>query len=187
MGHQSQAIWSCPLGRSHKYQGSRLVYTLLSGRCRWAGSRQRENTEMASTACIPWEKLHNPLDMCQMWSPAQSARISKEAPSQKDQEPGLCLSTLSVQCSGGGSLPRTISPTATVSQESGTRASLATRAMWSRDIPRASVTKPGAPDIKTMGPDAHKAPPQESDSKEYPSSKSSGKDYSQRLDSWMCV
>ena len=168
MSHQSQAIWSCPLGRSHKYQGSRLMYMLLSGRCQWAGSRQRENTEMASTVCIPWEKLHNPLDMCQTWSllPAQSARTSKEAPSQKDQEPALCLSTLFVQCSGGGSLPRTISPTATVSQESGTQASLATRASWSRAIPRASVTKPGAPDIQTTGPEAHKAPLQESDCKD---------------------
>lgn len=34
----------------------------------WAGTRQRESSQVVSTAYVPWAQLHSPLDVCQSWS-----------------------------------------------------------------------------------------------------------------------
>ena len=101
-------IWRCPLGGNHRTPGSRQVHKLLSGRYWWAGVEQCESAKMASTACVPWEQLCRPLNMCQTWSLPLSPKLQdkQSSPSQKD----WCVfcSPLSVQCPVGGSLPRTI-------------------------------------------------------------------------------
>ena len=59
-----QAIWHCSLFGSCKNRGSMPAYKLFPGKNWQAEARQKES---ASTAYIPSEKLHYPLDMCQTW------------------------------------------------------------------------------------------------------------------------
>ena len=88
-------------------------------------------------------------------SSAQSSRTSKRPRSQKDG--GGCPSLLSVQYSGGGSLPRVITPIARRTQECKPPSPPVTRARYQSSIPWETCTKLGAPDIKIRVPDACKA------------------------------
>ena len=89
------------------------------------------------------------------WSSGQSSKTSKRPPSQKDG--GGYPSLLSVQYSGGGSLPRVITPIARRTQECKPPSPPVTRARHQSSVPWETSTKLGAPDIKIRVPDACEA------------------------------
>lgn len=106
-------------------------------------------TALQAIKCVP-----NLKPASESKAPGQSGLLHRKT--------GVCLSPLSVQCPGYGSLPRTVSPIATAPQDAGVQApALATRARRSRGIPWVAATKTRAADVKISIPDVCKAPLQE--------------------------
>ena len=77
----------------------------------WAIARQRGNSKIA-----PWEKFHRPLEMCQTRSLTFKPNLlDKQIDLSLRKTAGgrgggeSCFSLLSMQCSGGGNLSRSLS------------------------------------------------------------------------------
>lgn len=85
-GHQSQEICRCPWLAIAKTWGSRGVHKLSSDRNQQSEARQREGSQVASTACLP--EIHSVShQMCtkpEACPSGRSARMPKRPPSQKD-------------------------------------------------------------------------------------------------------
>lgn len=106
--------------------------------------RGRESTMVASTACVPWEQLHRPQNICQTWRlPLRPKLQDKQRGSFTERLVGGGYTSIHCLCSapGVGSLPRTISPVAIVLWDPGMQAILATKAKWSRGVSWAVMAK----------------------------------------------
>lgn len=113
--------------------GLQNLHNLFTGRYWWAGTRQSESTKMVSTAYVPWEQLHSPLDVCWTWSlPLRLKLQGKQRALHSTERLEVCLSLLSVQYPRRGSLTIAICPIITVQWDLGMQAPLATRTGWSR-------------------------------------------------------
>ena len=142
--HQSQMIWRWSLGSNHKNWRSRQMHKLRSGRHWWVGTRQQGSVKTASTAYVPWEQLCRPINVCQTWGLPLSMKLQeKQSALLYRKTGGVCLSLLSVQCPGGGSLPRTIPLIAAVLWDPKMPGFLATRASDQGVSPKPSATKTG--------------------------------------------
>ena len=128
---------------------------------RWSEAEGKCQEATTADSLPSLKAATQPLNVSQAWSrPSdQSSRTSKETSSERL---GVCFSALPGQCSGGGSLPRTISVIGTVPWDPGMQSltpytslsshcfipplsllpcPLATRATRSRCIPWVAATK----------------------------------------------
>ena len=105
--YQSQGTWKCPLGSCHKIGALDKYISCFGGRCWWV-EQGRGWVPRWSPQCKFFESRSLGFYMCvkpEACSSGQSSR-TKKPPLQKDW--GMCLSILSMNCPGGGNLPRTI-------------------------------------------------------------------------------
>lgn len=124
------------LGSSHQNWDEFVIFW----KTQWAGTRQRESSKMVSTAYVPWDQLHSPLDVCypEVFLSGWSSRTSKEFFFM--ERLGDVLPS-SVQCPTG-----IVSRIATVP---GMHALPATRTRRSKGTPWVAPAKTGTPDVKT--------------------------------------
>lgn len=92
----------------------RISFLRGTGELEWGrGVAQRWH----SLAYVPWEHLYSPW----LWGKSSTCLLAWRSRTRKKdsftERLGMCFSLLSVQCPGGGSLPKTVSPTITISQD----------------------------------------------------------------------
>ena len=128
-----------------------LMCKLLSVRFRWAGWGRKRVLRWCAVTYGPWEQVRRPLDVSQTGSlPLRLKLQNKQIGLFHRKTEGVFQS---VQCPGGGCLPRTISLIATVPWDSGMQAPLIIRGRWPRGICQAAAAKPRAPEVRTRALD----------------------------------